>query len=46
MPENNKTDIFLQKLAHCIERGEPGACVEEEALAQNYKGHETSYHIC
>jgi hypothetical protein len=31
MPENNKTEEFLQKLAPCIERGELEACVEEAA---------------
>ncbi len=31
MPENNKTDEFLQKLAPCIERGELDECVEETA---------------
>ncbi len=29
MPENNKTEEFLQKLAPCIERGELDECVEE-----------------
>ena len=29
MPENNKTEEFLQKLAPCIERGDLDACVEE-----------------
>ncbi len=33
MPENNKTEEFLQKLAPCIERGELEACVEEAELA-------------
>jgi len=31
MPENNKTEEFLQKLAPCIEGGELEACVEEAA---------------
>ncbi|MCZ7384175.1 MAG: hypothetical protein O8C63_05430 [Candidatus Methanoperedens sp.] len=31
MPENNKTEEFLQKLAPCIERGELEACVGEAA---------------
>ncbi len=31
MPENNKTEEFLQELASCIERGELEACVEEAA---------------
>ncbi len=31
MPEANKTEEFLQKLAPCIERGELEACVEEAA---------------
>jgi len=31
MPENNKTEEFLQKLAPCIERGDLDACVEEAA---------------
>jgi tetratricopeptide (TPR) repeat protein len=29
MPENNKTEEFLWKLAPCIERGDLDACVEE-----------------
>jgi len=29
MPENNKTQEFLQKLAPCIDRGDLDACVEE-----------------
>jgi len=29
MPENNKTEEFLQKLAPCIERSDLDACVEE-----------------
>jgi len=31
MPENNKTEDFLQKLAPCIERGDLDASVEEAA---------------
>ncbi len=31
MPDNNKIEEFLQKLASCIERGEHEACVEEAA---------------
>jgi hypothetical protein len=31
MPENTKTAEFLQKLAPCIERGDPDACVGEAA---------------
>jgi tetratricopeptide (TPR) repeat protein len=31
MPENNKTEEFLQKLAPCIERSDLDACVEEAA---------------
>jgi hypothetical protein len=31
MPDNNKTEEFLKKLAPCIERGDPDACVEEAA---------------
>jgi hypothetical protein len=31
MPENNKTEEFLQKLAPCIERGELEKCVDEAA---------------
>lgn len=31
MPENNKTQELLQKLAPCIERGDLDACVEEAA---------------
>ncbi|VVB87789.1 Uncharacterised protein [uncultured archaeon] len=29
MPDTNKTEEFLQKLAPCIERGELEKCVEE-----------------
>lgn len=38
MPENNKTEEFLLKLAPCIERGEPEACVEEAARVANEMG--------
>ena len=31
MPENNKTEEFLKKLAPCIERSDLDACVEEVA---------------
>ncbi len=31
MPDTNKTEDFLQKLAPCIERGDLDACVEEAA---------------
>ncbi len=31
MPEDNKTEELLQKLAPCIERGELEKCVEEAA---------------
>lgn len=31
MPDTNKTEEFLQKLAPCIERGDLDACVEEAA---------------
>jgi|GEM_PF-1825528 len=31
MPDYNKTQEFLQKLAPCIERGDLDACVEEAA---------------
>ncbi|MFZ2196245.1 MAG: hypothetical protein WAV13_00820 [Thermodesulfovibrionales bacterium] len=31
MPDDNKTQEFLQKLAPCIERGDLDACVEEAA---------------
>jgi hypothetical protein len=37
MPENNKTEEFLQKLAPCIESGELEKCVEEAAwVAHGY----------
>jgi hypothetical protein len=36
MTDNIKTEEFLQKLAPCIERGEPEACVGEAAqIAEN-----------
>lgn len=35
MAVNNKTGEFLLKLAPCIERGEPGACVEEAAQVED-----------
>ncbi len=38
MPDNNKTDEFLQKLAPCIERGELEACVEEAARVAGEMG--------
>ncbi len=38
MPENNKTEEFLQKLAPCIERGELEACVEEAARVAREMG--------
>lgn len=38
MPENNKTQEFLQKLALCIERGELEACVEEAARVAGEMG--------
>ena len=31
MPENNKSEEFLQKLAPCIERSDLDACVKEAA---------------
>ncbi len=31
MPDNNKTEEFLQKLAPCIEHGELEKCVDEAA---------------
>jgi hypothetical protein len=31
MPEKNKTEEFLKKLAPCVERGELEACAEEAA---------------
>ena len=31
MPDTNKTEIFLQKLAPCIEHGELDGCVEGAA---------------
>ncbi|MCZ7355950.1 MAG: hypothetical protein O8C66_02700 [Candidatus Methanoperedens sp.] len=41
MPENNKTEEFLLKLAPCIERGELEACVEEAARLAGEMGGET-----
>ncbi|MCZ7399952.1 MAG: tetratricopeptide repeat protein [Candidatus Methanoperedens sp.] len=38
MPENNKTEEFLKKLAPCIERGELEACVEEAARVAREMG--------
>jgi len=38
MPENNKTEDFLQKLAPCIGRGDLDACVEEETLVAGEMG--------
>jgi tetratricopeptide (TPR) repeat protein len=38
MPDNNKTEEFLQKLAPCIERGELEACVEEAARVAEEMG--------
>jgi hypothetical protein len=38
MSENNKTQEFLQKLAPCIERSDPDACVEEEAREMGVGG--------
>ncbi len=38
MPENNKTEEFLKKLAPCIERGELEACVEEAARVASEMG--------
>jgi len=38
MPENNKTEEFLQKLAPCIERGDLDACVEEAARVAREMG--------
>jgi tetratricopeptide (TPR) repeat protein len=38
MPENNKTEEFLQKLVPCIERGELEACVEEAARVAREMG--------
>ncbi len=38
MPENNKTEEFLLKLAPCIERGELEACVEEAARVAKEMG--------
>ena len=42
MPEKDKTQGFLQKLAPSIERGELEACVEEAArVAGEMRGGET-----
>ncbi len=38
MPENNKTEEFLEKLAPCIERGELEGCVEEAARVARETG--------
>ncbi|MBU4373675.1 MAG: hypothetical protein KJ714_04385, partial [Euryarchaeota archaeon] len=38
MPENNKTEDFLKKLAPCIERGELEACVDEAARVAGEMG--------
>jgi hypothetical protein len=38
MPDNNKTQEFLKKLAPCIERGDPDACVEEAARVAQEMG--------
>lgn len=38
MPDDNKTQEFLQKLAPCIERGELEKCVEEEARVASKMG--------
>ena len=38
MPDNNKTEEFLQKLAPCIERGDLDACVEEAARVAGEMG--------
>lgn len=38
MPDNNKTEEFLQNLAPCIERGELEACVEEAARVAGEMG--------
>jgi tetratricopeptide (TPR) repeat protein len=38
MPNNNKTEEFLQKLAPCIERGDLDACVEEAARVAREMG--------
>lgn len=38
MPENNKTQEFLHKLAPCIERGELEGCVEEAARVAQEMG--------
>ncbi|MCZ7401287.1 MAG: hypothetical protein O8C61_03610 [Candidatus Methanoperedens sp.] len=38
MPNDNKTQEFLQKLAPCIERGDLDACVEEAARVAREMG--------
>ena len=38
MPENNKTEEFLKKLAPCIERGELEKCVDEAARVAGEMG--------
>jgi len=38
MPNDNKTQEFLQKLAPCIERGELDSCVEEAARGLEIRG--------
>jgi hypothetical protein len=38
MPDDNKTQEFLQKLAPCIERGDLDACAEEEARVAQEMG--------
>jgi hypothetical protein len=38
MPDDNKTQEFLQKLAPCIERGDLDACAEEAALVVQEMG--------
>ncbi|MDD1745427.1 MAG: hypothetical protein LUQ20_06445 [Candidatus Methanoperedens sp.] len=38
MPDDNKTEEFLQKLALCIERNDLDACVEEAARVAQEMG--------
>jgi len=38
MPDDNKTQEFLQKLAPCIERSDLDACVEEVARVAREMG--------
>ncbi len=38
MPDDNKTEEFLKKLAPCIERGELEKCAEEEARVAGEMG--------